>query len=256
MNGDAPILEFDPSPTAMVEPHRVIDPIGEPPTRAVLCFFRHVIDRIRDRGTPVWFELEAAHGVHPVYRVEVGGEEIAVFHPGVGAPLAGAFLEEAIAHGCIRFVAVGTAGGLVSDLAMEDVVVPTSAVRDEGTSYHYLPPSRYATPSPDAVEAIRSALRRHDIPFHSGRTWSTDGFYRETANKVQRRVAEGCVTVEMEAAALFAIAAFRDVSMGMLLTTSDDLSGEEWSGFLPDEQRDHDSGERLVQVAAEAVLAL
>ena len=253
MDPDAPILEFDPDPTAVVEPRRVIDG-SESPSRIVLCFFRSVLDRIRDSGASVLFELQAAHGIHPVYGVEVQGQEIGVFHPGVGAPLAGAFFEEAIAHGGSKFVAVGTAGGLSSDLTLGHVVLPTWALRDEGTSYHYLSAGRTIEQATGPLESLRSVLTRNGVPFLEGGTWTTDGFYRETAGKVSRRVAEGCMTVEMEAAALFAIAAFRSVELGMLLTTSDDLSGEEWSGFPV--EPDRDARELLFRLAAEAVIAL
>ncbi|MDP9184844.1 MAG: nucleoside phosphorylase, partial [Actinomycetota bacterium] len=176
-----------------------------------------------------------------------------VFHPGVGAPLAGGFFEESMAHGCRRFMAVGTAGGLVPSLTLGHVIVPTFAIRDEGTSYHYLPPSRSVEPNLDATETLIQTLKRHDVPFVTGGTWSTDGFYRETKRKVERRVEEGCLTVEMEAAALFAIARFRGVPIAQLLTTSDDLSGEAWSGFG---SPDHDVRWSLFLLAAEAVLAL
>lgn len=253
MDHDAPILEFDPSPTAVIEPHRVIDGSGAP-SRIVLCFFRSVLDRIRDSGAPVLFELQAAHGIHPVYGVEVEGQEVGVFHPGVGAPLAGAFLEEAISHGGTMFVAVGTAGGLTPELTIGHVVLPIWALREEGTSYHYAPPARTIEQATGPLATIRAVLDRRGVPFVEGGTWTTDGFYRETERKVSRRVAEGCLTVEMEASALFAIAAFRHVELGMLLTTSDDLSGEEWSGF-PDEP-DRDARELLFRLAAEAVLQL
>jgi uridine phosphorylase len=215
-----------------------------------------VIDRLGAEGAPVLFELEAAHGVHPVYGHDAGGERIAVFHPGVGAALAGGFFEESMAHGCRRFIAVGTAGGLVPSLTIGHVIVPTFAIRDEGTSYHYLAPSRSVEPSPQAVAALQATLDRHDVPHVTGGTWSTDGFYRETRRKVERRVAEGCLTVEMEAAALFAIARFRGVPIAQLLTTSDDLSGEDWSGFTLSRDPADDLRWSLFLVAAEAVRAL
>jgi uridine phosphorylase len=252
--GQPPILEFDPNPNAVFEPHHVVVRGEEPvPERAVLCFFSQVMDRLRDGGAPVLFELEAAHGVHPVFGFEADGERIAVFHPGVGAALAGGFFEESIAHGCERFMAVGTAGGL-APRAIGHVIVPTFAMRDEGTSYHYQPPGRAIEPTPDALEALIATLERHDIPFETGGTWTTDGFYRETRAKLDRRVAEGCLAVEMEASALFAIARFRRVPIAQLLTTSDDLSGEEWSGM-----RLHDRDDfrwSLFLLAVEAVRAL
>ncbi len=251
--GDPPILEFDPDPNAVFEPKHVVLRGERAPTRAVLCFFSQVIDRLRNEGAPVLFELQAAHGIHPVFGFDVDGEQIAVFHPGVGAALAGGFFEESIAHGCERFMAVGTAGGLAArDIG--HVIVPTFAIRDEGTSYHYQPPGRSMEPTPEALEMLVATLKRHDVPFELGGTWTTDGFYRETRAKVDRRVAEGCLAVEMEASALFAIARFRDVPIAQLLTTSDDLSGEEWSGMKLIDRDDFRWS--LFLLAAEAVRAL
>jgi uridine phosphorylase len=251
--GDPPILEFDPDPNAVFEPKHVVLRGERAPTRAVLCFFSQVIDRLRNEGAPVLFELQAAHGIHPVFGFDVDGEQIAVFHPGVGAALAGGFFEESIAHGCERFMALGTAGGLAArDIG--HVIVPTFAIRDEGTSYHYQPPGRSMEPTPEALEMLVATLKRHDVPFELGGTWTTDGFYRETRAKVDRRVAEGCLAVEMEASALFAIARFRDVPIAQLLTTSDDLSGEEWSGMKLIDRDDFRWS--LFLLAAEAVRAL
>ena len=167
-------------------------------------------------------------GRNPVYELEFDGRRLALVHPGVGAPLAAAFLEEMIARGCRTFVACGGAGVLVPDVALGHVVVPTAAIRDEGTSYHYLPAAREVEPTRQAVDAIVATLERHHVPYVTGKTWTTDGLYRETRGKVERRVAEGCLTVEMEAAAFFAVAAFRGVSFGQLLYAGDDLSGDAW----------------------------
>jgi uridine phosphorylase len=252
--GDAPILEFDPSPTAVIEPHHVRGRLDHAPEHAILCLFGEVIDRLAKDETPVLWELAAAHGRHPVYGVDFAGRQVAVFHPGVGAPLVGAFLEEAIECGCRCFVGIGMAGGLVPSLTIGHVTVPTSAIRDEGTSYHYLPAGRTVDPSPEAVQAIEQTLEKHGVPYVTGATWTTDAPYRETRGKVERRVAEGCITVEMEAAALFAIATFRKVPLGMIFMTSDDLSGEEWdkSGF----GAHLDTRELLLRMAAEACLKL
>jgi uridine phosphorylase len=143
---------------------------------------------------------------------------------------------------------------LVPDVALGHVIVPTSAVREEGTSYHYLPPSRTAEPTTAAVDAIVETAERHGVPHVRGATWTTDALYRETKGKVDARVAEGCLTVEMEAAAFFAVAAFRGVTFGQVLYAGDDLSGEAWDQRGWDE---HTSGrDTLFRIAAEAVLRL
>jgi purine-nucleoside phosphorylase len=249
-----PILEHDPSPDALIEPSRVIAPI-DIPRHCVLCFFQDVIAGLRERDLlRVIHTLGSEMGPNPVYELDVDGRRLALMHPGVGAPLAGGFTDELIALGCRAFIACGGAGTLARDMVVGHIVVPVSAVRDEGTSYHYLPPSREVEASPVAVTAIEATLGRHGLPYVTGKTWTTDGFYRETAARVARRRAEGCLTVEMEAAALFAVGRFRGVIVGQLLYCGDDLSSEIWDGR---EWRGRGSiREQLFWLAAEACLML
>jgi uridine phosphorylase len=251
---DAPILEFDPSPTAVIEPTEHIDPT-DIPRRAVLCFFQDVIARAVEEfdGREI-DEVASEIGLVPVYELSLDGSRLALVHPGVGAPLAAAFLEELIARGVSAVIACGGAGILVPDVALGHVIVPTSAVRDEGTSYHYLPASREVAPTGDAVAVIVETLRRHDVAYVEGKTWTTDAIYRETRATLERRVQEGCLTVEMEAAAFFAVARFRGISFGQLLYAGDDLSGDVWD---PRGWDDHESGRmHLFRLAAEAALEL
>src|SRR5437764_9912729 len=212
-----PILEFDTTPEAILEPGRLIQPI-DIPEHAVACFFQDVITKLsQQHKARVIKHLRSEIGTHPIYELDVEGKRLAVFHPGVGAPLAAGLLEEVIALGCRKFVACGGAGVLDSQIVPGHVVVPCSAVRDEGTSYHYLPPSREVSASPRAIAAIEQVLRARGVEYLLGKTWTTDAYYRETPGKVHRRRREGCLMVEMEAAAFFAVAQFRGVEFGQLL---------------------------------------
>jgi uridine phosphorylase len=253
--GGPPILEFDGAAEAVIEPSAVIAAEDDIPRRVVLCFFLEVIEKVvATHAVAERSPFKAEHGVHPFWELEWEGRRFGVFHPGVGAPLAAGFLEEAIAKGCRSFVACGVAGSLLPELTLGHVVVPTSAVRDEGTSYHYLPPGRRVEASEPAVAAIRATLDSHGIPYVAGPTWTTDAIYRETRERMRRRREEGCLTVEMESAALFAVAAFRGVTIGQVLYAGDDLSGDAWDerGWLG-----HAEGrERLFWLAAESVLRL
>ena len=258
---NAPILEFDPTREAIVEAAEVPyikDRAGrqrEMPERVVLCFFQDVIAKVvADSGASLLMRLGSEIGPNDVYVLEHDGFRVALVHPGVGAPLAAGFLEELIGLGGRAFIAVGGAGALVPDLTLGHVIVPTAAVRDEGTSYHYLPASREVEPTADALAAIVATLEARGVPHVAGKTWTTDGFYRETRDKVARRVAEGCLTVEMEAAAFFAVAQFRGVSFGQMLYAGDDLSGETWDGRA---WMEHGSGrDLLLRLAVEAVLRI
>ena len=132
--------------------------------------------------------------------------------------------------------------------------MPSSAVRDEGTSYHYLPPGREVAATPDVVAVLESVLTENRVEYLVAKTWTTDAFYRETPAKVARRRAEGCLTVEMEAAAFFAVARFRGVAFGQLLYGGDDVSGNAW------DSREWNSRtsirQRLFELAAQACLRL
>ncbi len=151
MEHDFPILEFDSAEAAMIEPRRVIKSI-DIPEHAVACFFQDVISTlVQQHEAKVIKHLRSEIGRHPVYELAFDGKRLAVFHPGVGAPLAGAFLEEMIALGCRKFIACGGAGVLDSSVAMGHAIVPTVAIRDEGTSYHYLPPGREVSASAQGV---------------------------------------------------------------------------------------------------------
>lgn len=254
MQHDYPILEFDSTPEAMLEPRRIIKPI-DIPEHAVVCFFQDVITQLSQRHTThVIKHLKSEIGTHPVYELEVEGRRLAVFHPGVGAPLGAGLLEEVIALGCKKFIACGGAGVLDSALAVGHVIVPVAAIRDEGTSYHYLPPGREVNASPQGVATIETVLKAHQVDYLFSKTWTTDALYRETPAKVQLRRAEGCLTVEMEAAAFFAVAQFRGVQFAQLLYGGDDLGSSEWDDRNWVEQAS--VRERLFWLAAEACLLL
>jgi len=250
-----PILEYDPDPDAVIRP--AADGATLPqgvPEHCVITFFREVVDGLAASGQaqPIASQRSEA-GEHPVYTLDVGSRPLAVFHPMVGAPLAAGLLEELIALGCRKFVACGGCGVLDSEIAAGHVVVPVSAVRDEGTSYHYLPPAREVSASPAAVAAIEQTLLRHGVPYLLSKTWTTDAFYRETRAKVALRRSEGCAVVEMEAAAFFAVAQFRQVVFAQMLYAGDDVSGPEWD---PREWQRQPVRERLFWLAAEACLSL
>ncbi len=249
-----PILEFDPTRTALIEPKHQSQDL-DMPERAVVCFFQDVISKLlREHDARLLFNLASEIGLHPIYEVSIGGKRLAVFHPGVGAPLAAGLLEEVIALGGRKFIACGGCGVLDSGIALGHVLVPHAAVRDEGTSYHYLPAGREVAASPRAIAAIEQVLDAHGTEYLRTKTWTTDALYRETPDKVKRRRDEGCLTVEMEAAAFFAVAQFRGVEFGQLLYGGDDVGGEVWDGR--GWQRQVTAREKLFWLAAEACLRL
>src|SRR6185312_7131082 len=250
---DYPILEFDVDRQAMIEPHKLLKPI-DIPTRAVACFFQDVIQTlVKDHQAQIRYTLRSELGAHPVYEITHLGERVTVFHPGVGAPLAAGIFEEVIALGVRSCVACGGAGVLDAAIQVGEVIVPYAAIRDEGVSYHYLPPAREVAANPAVVATIQQILESKTIPYLLTKTWTTDAIYRETQARIQLRKEEGCKTVEMEAAAFFAIAQFRNVSFGQLLYGGDDLGSEEWAHR---NWHKHEVRECLFWLAVESCLAL
>ena len=224
-----PLLEHDFDTEAKIEPSRVIQP-RDVPEVCVITFFREVLEKVvEQKQARVAVPNRWEDGPHPIYEMEHNGQRIAFYHPGVGAALSAALLEEAIAFGCRKFVVVGGAGVLEKGLDVGKLILVSAAVRDEGTSYHYLPPAREVAANPIALRTLESVLDRKEIPYHKAKTWTTDAPYRETPAMIAARRTEGCFTVEMEAAALMAVAQFRNVLLGQILYAGDDLSGDEWN---------------------------
>jgi uridine phosphorylase len=256
VQNDYPILEFDPEREAIIEPSRIIEPLDDMPEHCVLCFFQNVIDQLVQEGLAREIKSQPTEqGGRYFYALDCGLESpVTLLHPGIGAAIAAASLEVAIALGGRKFVACGGAGVLDRSIAVGHLVVPTAAVRDEGTSYHYIPAGREVTPAPEAVQAIEAVLRRHEVNYLLAKTWTTDAVFRETRAMTALRRAEGCLTVEMEAAAFFAVAQFRAVPLGQILYGGDNLDGDEWD--RRDWMNRASVREQLVFLAAEACLEM
>jgi uridine phosphorylase len=254
INASYPILEFDPIREAMVEPTRVIEP-GDVAEHCVICFFKEVLDKVAvEYAAQVAVDIGWSDGPHLIHEIIYQGRRLAFFFPGIGAPLAAGLFEEAIAFGCKKFIVCGGCGVLEKGIAVGHLIIVSSAIRDEGVSYHYLPPGREVSANPAGVSALINVLEKEKIPYRVGKTWTTDGPYRETAVKVAARRQEGCLTVEMEAAGLMAVAKFRGVVLGQILYGGDDLSGSNWDNRKWQDRTE--IRENLFWLAAQACLSL
>lgn len=227
-----PILEFDSNKQAKIQPSSVIKK-SQAPKACVITFFKEVIRKKLESGELEQIGVSPSETIDiPIYETKYNGCSVGLVGGFVGAAGSAALLEELIASGFEKFIVCGGAGVLKKDIQVGHLVLPYSAVRDEGVSYHYIEPSREIECNPDAVRAIERVLNQEKIPFIKAKTWTTDAIFRETEAKIEKRVAEGCVTVEMEAAAFFAVSKFRNVLLGQILYGGDDLSGIEWDRRL------------------------
>ncbi|HOX49619.1 MAG TPA: nucleoside phosphorylase [Spirochaetia bacterium] len=187
------------------------------------------------------------------YLEGTGGRVAVVGRFGVGAPAAAVMLEELIAFGVRRFVSVGTAGSLVASVKPGDLVLCDGALRDEGTSYHYVPEGGSALPSPGLTERLGAALSRKGLAHARGPAWTLDAIYRETPAEVKRFREEGALVAEMEAAALFTVAAFRGAQIAACFSVSDTLAELAWRPEFHAETTE--GGLRLIFEAALEALA-
>lgn len=246
-----PILEYDDSQSAVIMPDR--EKAYSFPERAVFPFLYDEIEKYAGRNPCQKIgEFVSATKTYPIFQTEYQGETVCLCQAPVGAPAAVQLLDFLIGYGVKKIISAGSCGTL-KELPENEFLIPVEALRDEGTSYHYLPPSRTIRADAGAVRAIETALEKNNIAYAHCRTWTTDGFFRETKDLVEYRRAEGYETVEMECAALTACAKFRGAIFGQVLFTADTLADAE---AHQDRNWGLDSFPMALQVCLDAVIRL
>ena len=225
-----PILEYDEDRNAFIRPEKLLQPL-DISERAVLCFFSDAIEKaVAEYPHKIVTHMRGEGLYQPVYELEYKGERVVLTQATVGAPVAAGLIEELTAYGCRKYIACGGCGVLQEDIALGHLIIPIAAVRDEGTSYHYAPPSREIAMNPRSIEIVENTLLAAGAPYIKGKTWTTDAFYRETPAKIRHRKQEGCIAVDMEASAFIAVAAYNNVEFGQIFYAGDNLGGETWDG--------------------------
>ncbi|GAB3424683.1 nucleoside phosphorylase-I family protein [Flindersiella endophytica] len=164
----------------------------------------------------------------------LGGRPVRVVRFSVGGPMVGITLELAIARGVRDILVVGSSGGLQPDLPLGSTVVVDGVDpigRQDGTSHHYLPAGEAALADPELTAALEDASAARGVTPRRGRAWTTDAPYRTATDGLRQQVEAGTLVVEMEAAALFAVARLRGARAGLIVTVSDTLVGQWEPGF-------------------------
>lgn len=163
---------------------------------------------------------------------EVDGVPCALARIGIGAPAAALLLEDSVARGVRNVLVVGSAGSLQRHLPIGSTVIVTGAEREDGTSHHYLPAGEIVSADPDLTAALQECSAARGAGPVRGRSWTIDAPYRETVGAIRRHREAGVSVVEMEAAAIFAVARVRGVRAALIVAVSDELFGHEWNvGF-------------------------
>ena len=221
--------EFDETVNSTFDPHEVENVVEGFPKVGVTCFSKKLFDQLVDKFNGIEIALNSnGNGKIPIYKINYEGHELALFMSIVGAPACIVQYEELFAMGLEKMVVFGTCGALdrsIDDLA---IIIPNSAVRDEGTSYHYMKSSREVVVNPKYQEEFIKLLNEHDYSYIVGKAWTIDAPYRETRSKVAQRKSEGCICVDMECSAIAALAKFRNKEIFQFFYAADNLDSAKW----------------------------
>lgn len=241
---------YDSDPCAVINPWDTTRPADGFPTLCISTFSRKIVESFAaEQNAPVIGHLCSANGLFPIYEICWQGVRAAWFLCPVGAPAAAGMMEETAAMGARNFVFFGSCGVLDKSIGDGAILVPTHAFRDEGTSYHYLPDSEELALPPKGVKRITEALDELGLSWVCGKVWTTDAFYRETPGKIALRKSQGCLAVEMECAALAAVAEFRGLGFAQFLYAADSLDGESWERRSLDHHQGMDLRHRYLAAA-------
>lgn len=225
VKNDIPILEYDTEPVGVISNNP--GGVCNFPRKAVFLFLLDEADKYAlSRGCEKIGEYQTITKLYRIYKDVYKGTEVCICQAPLGASAAVQLLDHLIGHGVREIIAAGSCGALIN-FAENEFIVPTEALRDEGTSYHYLPPERTVRLGEKAVTAVRRALEKNNVPYTLCKVWTTDGFYRETREMVEHRRAEGCKAVDMECSAMAACARMRGAEFGQILFTADSLADVE-----------------------------
>lgn len=216
-----PILEYDDEKDGVIIPNRngkaLLPEIG------IITFFREVLeDFISKYKSEIRYNYRSEMANFPIYVLEYKGIELCMIQAVVGSASIAMMTDFLIGYGVKKIIACGGCG-VLADIPAGDVILPVTALRDEGASYHYLPPSRDIDLNTEMISVIKKTLDDNNVPYLECKTWTTDAFFRETPDMITYRREEGCQVVEMECAAIAAVAQFRGIKFGQLLYSGDIL---------------------------------
>ena len=250
-----PILEYDNNHQSITVVKTDIYPQRRQIKRCLITYFQDVVVKL-EASYKIFeaFKLRIEGKRPEVYQLDTPTESIYVLLCPLGAPQAARMLEILSAMGVEKFVVCGGAGTLDDTITGEKILLARAAVRDEGTSYHYLPPAREVIIKEKVRQKVVECLQNENQDFLEIKTWTTDASFRETPDKVEMLRKEGCVTVEMECAAYYAVAEFKGLDCAVLLYAGDVVHKEGWD--YRNWHARNDMREHLFNLAVKCVLKL
>jgi len=237
LNNNAPITEFDFDSAQQSKDYfftqgkkhfELFDDVKKKGIDKCIIFYPRAFEQcseIYERCIKV-YEFKSASTISPVFMYE---NKVLIALCPLGGPASANLIEELSYNGITKFIACGSCGCVVDGIDIDNAFfIPTSAIRDEGLSYHYVPASRTINTNPKVNKALEKSLKKYKQKYVTGTTWTTDAIYRETPNRTARRVEEGAIGVEMECASLASVAEFNKLLFGELLYFTDKVEPSSW----------------------------
>ncbi|BBK81116.1 nucleoside phosphorylase [Streptococcus mutans] len=231
------LSNFDDAKKAIINPEDLVAAITDFPEIVVSCFARATFKRMLKRYKyRLLTKTSVANLDIPIYELDYHGRKLAV-------------LEDLVAMGMKKLILFGTCGILEEQVKETSIIVPTIAVRDEGTSFHYAPAQNEISANDRTLAKFLTYLQAENISFSKGKVWTTDGIYREMITKMKARKQEGCLAVDMECSAVAAWGQFREIAVCQFFYAADHLSEERWHPRSLGNEADLDEKDKIAEIA-------
>lgn len=244
---------FDNKSEEILKPNCIAAPVEGFPKTVIITFKSKIIDLLKAMCEVNEISYLHAGITISIYKFAYKGHDLGIYMTILGGAATTALMEEVLVKGAEKVLLFGSCGVLDKQLTAGHFIIPTSAYRDEGTSYHYMSASDFVDIT--SSKRLGKIFDELNIPYIFGKTWTTDAFYRETRNNVEARKKDGCITVEMECASVMAASQFRKVSAYQFLYAEDSLDGEVWDsrtmGKVP-----HSDIEKYLKIALEVAIRI
>lgn len=207
----------------MLSPEKFLDGKSYP-DKGIMIFTKNMANAVREL-TNLNYDLKQSN---KPYKIKYLDDEITLLYPFFGAPATIVAFEIASAYGLTKMIAVGEAGAIHPKVKITDYILPRWGVREEGTSYHYMPIQYTPRINNKLHETLLNNLRREGYRVHVGSVWTTDAIFRETTDKIEKYRDIRVLCVDMESTALMSVAEYRSVEIAILLVASDELYHDIW----------------------------
>ncbi|WP_019323833.1 nucleoside phosphorylase [Streptococcus mutans] len=231
------LSNFDDAKKAIINPEDLVAAIPDFLEIVVSCFARATFKRMLKRYKyRLLTKTSVANLDIPIYELDYHGRKLAV-------------LEDLVAMGMKKLILFGTCGILEEQVKETSIIVPTIAVRDEGTSFHYAPAQNEISANDRTLAKFLTYLQAENISFSKGKVWTTDGIYREMITKMKARKQEGCLAVDMECSAVAAWGQFREIAVCQFFYAADHLSEERWHPRSLGNEADLDEKDKIAEIA-------